>query len=142
MYLYVQCDEICFQESATVESNSTRLRTDFTSIRFNIRVHAIYSYENGAQTANAKTSWRLVGPKTACDTGADEVYMQNSPGTVSNLKQCKTSCEQAAECRSITYYDNGWCSHYSTPFTTTLSHNAVALQIISGSDKVETLIGA
>ena len=99
--------------------------------------------KNDAPTANVKKSWRLVGPKTACDTTAGEVYMLDSPGAVLNLKQCKQLCEHAAKCSSITYYDSGWCSHYSTPCTRArLSRKAVALQFTTGSGKGETLIGA
>ena len=92
---------------------------------------------------NVKKSWRAIGPKTACDTSAGEVYLQDSPGTVSTLEQCKTMCEHATECQSITYYESGWCSHYSTPCTRTmLTRKAVALQLIADSEKGETFTSA
>ena len=85
---------------------------------------------------DVKKIWRSRGPKTACDTDAGEVYMQDSPGTVGSLEQCKMFCEHVTECRSITYYDSGWCSHYSTPCTsTTMSRKAKAFQLITDFGK-------
>lgn len=62
-------------------------------------------------------SFVLVAVKVACDTGAGEVYCKQSPGKVGSLNDCQKSCEQNAECRSITFFRSGWCSHYSTPCT-------------------------
>merc|ERR1711939_978230 len=42
-----------------------------------------------------------------------------SPGKGSNLEDCKTSCQNNADCKSITLFKSGWCSHYSTPCTNT-----------------------
>ena len=63
-----------------------------------------------------------------CDQGAGEVYLKNSPGQVSSLQQCKKSCEDAAACSSITYYNSGLCNHFSTWCANTKRNtNTVAL---------------
>ena len=69
-----------------------------------------------------KRTWIKIGILAECDTDAGEKYMQNSPGKGLNLEQCKKSCEDATGCQSIVYVTNGWCSHYSTPCTTTKFH--------------------
>ena len=52
--------------------------------------------------------------QTQCDTGAGEVYRGESSGKVSDLAACKKSCEDAPACQSITFWKDGWCSHFST----------------------------
>ena len=58
--------------------------------------------------------WVKVGNKVQCDTNAGEKYIKDSSGKLPNIWQCKKSCEDSVECRSITYVPGGWCSHYST----------------------------
>merc|ERR1712032_1686421 len=59
-------------------------------------------------------AWVIVGSNIECDEGAGEVYRRNSPGKVETLEQCQKSCEDQAACKSITYFNSGWCSHFST----------------------------
>ena len=67
--------------------------------------------------------WVEVGSKIQCDTSAGETYIKTSPGKLPDIEQCKKSCDNSAECQSITYLSTGWCSHYSTPCTNHKSNN-------------------
>lgn len=58
--------------------------------------------------------WRDVRSGIECDESAGEIYLRSSSGKVSSLEQCKSLCESMPACQSITYFANGWCSHYST----------------------------
>ena len=64
-------------------------------------------------------SWIEVGTKLECDGSAGEVYLESSRGKVPTLKACMKSCEDAEECKSITYYTSKWCTHWGTPCTKT-----------------------
>ena len=68
-------------------------------------------------SADAQPSWVEISANAECDTSSGEVYLQQSPGKVSTLDACQTSCQNSAKCRSITYFRTGWCSHYSTACT-------------------------
>ena len=61
--------------------------------------------------------WTKLGHHIECDVSAGEKYIQDSPGKLPNLDQCKKLCEVKKECQSITYLKTGWCNHYSTPCT-------------------------
>ena len=74
--------------------------------------------------------WVTVGVNAVCDTSAGEVYRkESSPGQLSNLEACKTSCEGDTKCRSISYFTSGWCSHYSTACTKRRKGKATALTL-------------
>ena len=62
----------------------------------------------------AKRTWAEVGSNMQCDAGAGESYNAKSSGQVSNLAACQKSCEDQAGCQSITFFDGGWCSHFSS----------------------------
>lgn len=99
----------------------------------NAVVHRL-SVSTGAPRVDMKRSWRVIGSKTACNTGAGEVYLPNSPGKGLSLAQCKKSCEDAAGCQSITYFNSGWCSHFSTACTETKRQSkASALRLVADS---------
>ena len=68
-------------------------------------------------------TWVDVGSKIECDASAGEIYIDDSPGKLGNIEQCKKSCVYSLECQSITYLNTGWCSHYSTPCTNRRSNN-------------------
>ena len=82
-----------------------------------------------------KRTWREVGSKQICDVSAGEVYLSKSPGKVSNLEECKKSCEHASGCQSITYFKSGWCSHFGTACTKTKKNSKVviALRLSTGT---------
>merc|ERR1712048_1303684 len=66
--------------------------------------------------------------------GAGEVYRTNSPGKVASLNQCKKSCEDEADCKSITYFNSGWCSHFSSSCSNSKRKGkAVSMKKDSGS---------
>ena len=54
-----------------------------------------------------------------CDVTQGEVYIGSSSKKVADYDTCKKSCMDDAVCQSITYYVDGWCSHFSTPCTKT-----------------------
>ena len=62
----------------------------------------------------AKGTWAEVGSNMQCDAGAGESYSAKSSGQVSDLAACQKSCEDQAGCQSITFFDGGWCSHFSS----------------------------
>ena len=77
--------------------------------------------------------WQSLGSKKGCDTNAGEVYMREESDNFSDLEACQASCENAADCQSITFYKSGWCSHYSTPCTKpTLKRSAVGAMRLVG----------
>merc|ERR1712032_611950 len=57
-----------------------------------------------------------------------------------DLEQCKTSCEDAEGCQSITYFKTKWCSHYSTSCTNTKKNNKAVdvLRLSATSDATTT----
>ena len=79
------------------------------------------------------------GSNAECDIDAGEVYLKQSPGKGVTLDQCKTACQDNADCQSITYYKSGWCSHYSTPCANTKGKNkAIALRLAVASTTTST----
>ena len=80
------------------------------------------------------------GSNAECDIHAGEVYLTQSPGKGLTLDQCKTACQDNADCQSITYYKTGWCSHYSTSCTNTKQKNkAFALRLVDSSGSTVSL---
>ena len=49
-----------------------------------------------------------------CDVSKGEIYLEQSSNKASDFHACVKSCEDESECQSITFYENGWCSHFST----------------------------
>ena len=67
---------------------------------------------------------------TACDIASGEKYLGESSKQVSDEEACKKSCEDAAACKSITFYSSGWCSHFSTECTKTKADgNAISIRL-------------
>ena len=81
-----------------------------------------------------KRTWREVGSKQICDVNAGETYLSKSPGKVSNLEECKKSCEDASGCQSITYFKSGWCSHFGTACTKTKKNSKVVIALRLSTD--------
>merc|ERR1712037_877476 len=81
-----------------------------------------------------KRTWGdpLVGAQ--CDTRFGEVILKRSSTRVSTIDKCKKSCEDAAGCQSVTYFKNGWCSHFSTSCKKIKRNlNAVAVSLVAQS---------
>ena len=75
---------------------------------------------------SARVNWLDVGTEVDCDQQAGERYLESSSGKVPDLERCKQSCRDNGQCQSITYFESGWCSHYSTPCSkTTPNHKAL-----------------
>ena len=49
-----------------------------------------------------------------CDVSQGEIYLTKSSVKASNYTACKKSCMDAGACQSVTFYKDGWCSHFST----------------------------
>ena len=92
-----------------------------------------------------KRTWREVGSKRVCDVSAGETYLSKSPGKVSNLEECKKTCEDASGCQSITYFKSGWCSHFGTACTKTKKNNkavtALRLSTATSTSKPKVTTG-
>ena len=79
----------------------------------------------------AQRTWENVGSDIKCDHGAGEVYRIQSSNKASDLAACKKSCEDTSGCQSITFFDDSWCSHFSTGCVkTTVQNKAVAMRLI------------
>ena len=87
----------------------------------------------GTATTNTKCSvsfkWKPPGPSGQCDTNAGEVYIPGTSKKVFSLDQCKESCERALGCQSVTFFQNGWCAHFSTPCANT-KDNKMAIVVV------------
>ena len=93
---------------------------------------ACYIISTPTSYTGVKQTWEAIGSKSECNMGAGEVYRQESPGKLSSPAECKLSCLDAAGCASITFFNDGWCSHYSTLCTRfKSSNNAVALRLMT-----------
>ena len=67
------------------------------------------------QSANGPVGWALAGGGKACDSGNGEVHLSSSPGNGGTLAQCLVSCRRSTTgCKSITFFRDSWCSHFST----------------------------
>ena len=81
-------------------------------------------------STTVQRTWAEVGSNTQCDAGAGEAYQSQSSGKVADIAACKKSCENDAGCKSITFYNSGWCSHFSTGCTKTKSSsNAISMRL-------------
>ena len=94
---YVQCIRCTVSDTTTVTTTTTTTTT----------------------TPTGKCSWGRASQDVKCNQGAGEVPLKKSSVMASSLEQCKKSCEDAAGCRSVTYFKTKWCAHFSTPCTKT-----------------------
>ena len=84
-------------------------------------------------------TWQEVGAETACDTSAGEGYLPSSRRRVASLEECKKLCEATTDCRSITYFKSGRCSHFSTPCSNTkLNSKVVASHRLTANIQITT----
>merc|ERR1719486_631563 len=70
--------------------------------------------------------WEQVGTQVECDAAKGESYLKKSSGKVSNIEQCRKSCEDNARCKSITYFKSGFCGHFSTMCTNVVKRSKAA----------------
>lgn len=80
------------------------------------------------------TVWQLAHYGKACDADNGEVYLSSS-AKVANLAACQASCVSASTpCRTVTFYPDGFCSHFVTHcFVTKVSEGAVSYTIPDAS---------
>lgn len=84
-------------------------------------------------SANA-VSWAIVALDAECDASADEVLLQIFERT--SLTNCQQSCAGTDKCKTITYYFEGLCKHFSTSCTDlkrTDGDTSLSLRLVSGS---------
>jgi len=69
-----------------------------------------------------------------CDVLQGEIYVHKNSGIEDSYAACKQSCMDDIMCESITFYNHGWCSHFSTQCTKRkLVPNAVAVATLKKS---------
>ena len=86
-------------------------------------------------STDLKGAWMFVGNDAACDTGAGEVKLKDSPGQSPSVEACQRSCEAAADCQSITFSSRELCSHFSTACSKTEhSNGSISLRLSSVSE--------
>ena len=86
--------------------------------------------------AGKQLAWAATLKNIACNAHAGEKYLSASSKKVSDEDACKRSCEDAAACRSITFWSNGWCSHFSTECKArNADSNAISIQLSRKSTK-------
>ena len=129
------CIELCacllFHLIADVHMSSeilAKMRTVFQLI-------VLYVSFNFAFSVDTKYTWETVGQNVQCDIGAGEVYRASQSGKRSNVEECKKSCQNDAACNSITFFDDNWCSHFSSQCTKAKwISKAITLRVIKHPD--------
>ena len=115
------------KHNASLQSTYTRAHTK--------HIDVLVSATEATTALGVAHIWIELGFNIECDTSAGEAYMKSSSGRGSNLKQCKESCQTTAGCKSITYFERGWCGHFSTLCTETKwSKKAVSYRWSAVSD--------
>ena len=96
-------------------------------------------YTTLTDCAGDQRTWVEAGSNAQCDAGAGEVYRSQSPGKVSDIDACKKSCEDDPKCKSITFFNSGWCSHFSTDCKKTKwASKAIAMRL--GTQRTVTTV--
>jgi hypothetical protein len=109
------CVDLCAQSS---ECNSVTLYPDGFCSHFTGKCTQRSSY-SGAVAITVKANTRypfysLVAYDKECHLGKEE-YMPGSSKYVSTLRKCLESCDAVALCKSVTFYHDKFCSHFSSP---------------------------
>ena len=82
-----------------------------------------------ATTAAPKRTWTEIASKFECDGSDGEVFLSSSRGKMQTLKACQESCEESLGCKSISYYNTKWCSHFGTLCTKTKWNKKVVMSL-------------
>jgi hypothetical protein len=67
----------------------------------------------------ASASLKLVGNDVQCDLARGEVLLPSATKTA-DVAACLSSCSSAPACKSVTFFPNGYCSHFATRCTSTV----------------------
>ena len=87
----------------------------------------------------AQSTWMdNTSPGWECDQDKGESYLAQSSEKVSSPEACKQSCEADAQCRSITFYTSGWCSHFASACTNTRESEYALVSSRLGGARVTT----
>ena len=95
------------------------------------RWHFFSNHHPSLRNAHTGAKWTAVKLNKSCDATAGEVYLRSTSSKSPSLEACQTSCEKSPDCRSITYFDGGWCSHYSSGCTNTQTAKATTMSLAS-----------
>jgi len=118
------CQSITFFKSGWCSHFSTACtKTNRHNKAVALRLSADSGTSSSTTTAGPARRWVQVGTKLVCDTNAGEVYHNSSPGKVASVEECKNLCRANAVCKSIIFFQSGWCSHFSTPCVKTIKNN-------------------
>lgn len=114
--------------------------------KYKFKSKAISQFKLVAPKGPLADMWRVVAPKVTgpdrvfkevgsnneCDIAAGEAFLISSPGADTSFDKCKQSCKDNQECQSLTYFKGGYCSHFSTPCTSTeVKSKAISLRFVS-----------
>ena len=125
------CKDLC-QESTQCNS-ITMWGNDFCS-HFSTACPDLFEAQGATtvrlQPQKQNANWVFLAPYgIQCDFGHGEVYLSSSSGKVGSLSECLDNCEASKDCKSVTFYENNFCSHVSTSCTKTIvAKNAVAFR--------------
>merc|ERR1719198_2763947 len=124
-----ECTSISYFKSGWCSHWSTPCK----KTRFNKKVAVSLKFTVVPDTVtipkSGKAKWIEIGAKLECDGYNGEVYLESSRGKVPTLAECKESCESTNECKSISYFNSGWCSHWSTTCKKTKFNNKVVASL-------------
>ena len=92
------------------------------------------------ETSSTKErSWGDTRSNVQCDRHAGEVLIKSSSKKVSSIESCKESCEDVTGCQSITFFNNGYCTLFSTPCTKTRENDKTrSAVLLRGSEPMNS----
>ena len=65
-------------------------------------------------------------------------YLSKGSGLVKDLAACSQSCQDSAQCNSVTFYSSKWCSHFSTACKDLLTLSGATTVRFKSSNKPTT----
>ena len=80
-------------------------------------------------------SWKDVRPNSQCDKKAGELLIRGASKKVLSVEKCKESCTDETECRSITFFETGWCTLFSTPCTKVTENQKAVVAVLDTVSK-------
>lgn len=105
---------VIFNEYASTEGvvHGNYMHTFETNDKGQLTKIAFYEYGR-KPLPDQVTTFTSRDENAECDTSNEEVVLQ-LPGKVSSLEKCQSLCTNEPKCNSITYFQSGYCSLFST----------------------------
>jgi len=106
------CLELCAQSN---ECNSITFANDGYCSHFTSNCNKRTSMSGAVSFQVKPFSTRAVYDKTDCDKNCKidhSKFIPKTSGYVRTLKDCLESCSDNADCEGITFFDDGYCSHF------------------------------